>query len=64
MLKVEDRLLRPSEVARVLDVSLPTLRNWRAANDGRGPVPTFVGGRWRYLESDVRSYIEQRRAVA
>jgi hypothetical protein len=56
-------LLRESEVARILNIEVATLRRWRWA--GRGPV--FVklaaegtqGGAVRYRPEDVQAFVEE-----
>ena len=51
-------LLRPSAVAKMLDVSESTLKRWR--EDGTtGPKHVKVGGNIRYRRSDIENYIDE-----
>jgi hypothetical protein len=52
-------LLSPPEVARILNVTVPTLANWRSAIPRRGPRFLRCGG-IRYRERDVLEYLESR----
>jgi predicted DNA-binding transcriptional regulator AlpA len=55
-----DRVLRPREVATALGLSPNTLQKYRV--HGIGPAFVRVGRRAvGYLESDVVTYLEQRR---
>lgn len=53
-----ERLLRPSEVAEFLNVTVSALENWRSRG---GPLP-FVrlsGRAVRYRQADVDAYVER-----
>ena len=54
-----DRLLTSAEVAALLRVHPDTVRERAARGELAGRRDLF--GRWRYLESDVRAYIEAQR---
>jgi predicted DNA-binding transcriptional regulator AlpA len=54
------RLLTESELAQRLQVSVATLRRWRAAHTG--PAYVQVGRFPRYLVADVSEWLAQRRA--
>lgn len=64
--QADDRLLTPREVARLLAVSLATLREWNRKH--RGPTPTRVGtgpnGSIRYTREAVAKFIQERTASA
>jgi excisionase family DNA binding protein len=47
--------LTESDVAKLLKVSLPTLRRWRAAKEG--PKFVHIGRLVRYTESEVETFI-------
>ncbi|WP_285753926.1 helix-turn-helix domain-containing protein [Lentzea sp. NBRC 105346] len=51
----DDPLLRPEEVAPLLNVARGTLYRWR--HHGEGPTSIRVGGGVRYRKSDVDAYI-------
>lgn len=52
--------LDPSEVAKILDVSVKTLAYWRWAH--KGPAYIRLSERkFRYHEADVQRYIDERR---
>jgi hypothetical protein len=57
-------LLNELDTARVLNVAVGTLRNWRSK--GKGPPATHVGTAVRYAPERIREYIEvhTRRAAA
>ncbi len=46
-----DRVLLPYEAARLLSVSTATLSRW--AHDRRIPHMRTLGGRFRYMESEI-----------
>jgi predicted site-specific integrase-resolvase len=52
-------LLKPTEVAQQLKLDETTLARWRML--GTGPVFLRVGGRIRYPEADLRSWLESQR---
>lgn len=53
-------LLTPQQVAEMLGVNEPTLKQWRAA--GTGPPSILLGRRTvRYNEAEVRGWIEEKR---
>jgi DNA-binding transcriptional MerR regulator len=52
-----DKLLRPGEVAKILRVNPSTISVWR--REGVGPPWVKVGGRFRYPEAKLLSWIEQ-----
>lgn len=49
------RGLSSTALAALLGVSLSTVNRWRAQN--RGPKPVKIGGRVRYLESDLARWL-------
>jgi excisionase family DNA binding protein len=55
-----DELFTKSEVADLLRVSVRTLDRWAAA--GEGPRETRLGQTVRYAESDVKRWMESRKA--
>lgn len=55
----KEKLLKESEVARLVDVSPYTLRNQRHC--GRGPAYVKFGRAVRYRVSDIEKYIADRR---
>ncbi len=53
------KLLKPTEVAEILGVSVETLNVWRTTK--RYPLPYVKSGRLiRYRMSDVEAFIESR----
>ena len=57
-----DRLLKAREVARILSVSVDTLRGWRSKNPCTGVGPEFVrvgGLRVRYSLRAIREYLRR-----
>jgi excisionase family DNA binding protein len=54
-----DTLLTPGEVARLFRVDPKTVVRWAAA--GRIPSLRTPGGHCRFLESDVRAYLDVQR---
>ncbi len=55
----DDRLLRPTEVAELLGLSVQTPATWRV--NGRYPVRcTKVGRLIKYVEREVLDFIESR----
>ena len=57
-------LMTEKDVASLLNLSHLTLRNWRLAGAGKGPVFTTIGGVTRYYRDDVEDYIVRGRQVA
>jgi len=54
-----EKLLNEKEVAAMLGLSVPTIRQWRYL--GKGPKVTKVGERLvRYFESDVAAWLKQQ----
>lgn len=51
--------LSETDVARILNLSVVTIRNWRTR--GRGPCYHKIGGVIRYDPDELRRYIEQCR---
>jgi predicted DNA-binding transcriptional regulator AlpA len=59
----EGRLLNAREVARLLSVSVGTLKGWRSANPRSGVGPPFVrlgGHSVRYSPFALRQYLRER----
>ena len=56
---VPSPLVNEHEAARLLGLSVKTLRRWRWA--GRGPVFRKIGASVRYAEVDLSSFIEDAR---
>lgn len=57
-----DRLLPPSEVARMFGVDTSTVGEWARA--GKLRFRRTVGGQRRYPESEVRALLAELEAVA
>lgn len=57
MIRMEIRqlLLTEKDVARIVNLSLPTLRRWRAA--GEGPLFVKIGSAVRYRDQDVAQWL-------
>lgn len=57
-------LMKPAEVARLLNVTTKCLRDWRMAKPARGPAFLKTGDgdscRIRYSREAVAAWIEQR----
>lgn len=49
------KLLREKDVAEALNISLPTLRRWRAAVSG--PPFVKIGASVRYVSDDVDEWV-------
>lgn len=58
----EDRLLLPSQVARLFGVDPRTVADWARA--GKIGYQLTLGGKRRYRESEVRSLVAACKAVA
>lgn len=54
----EDRLLKPSDVARLANVSLTAVYRWRDA--GKLPYVCLPGGKYRFRESRVRELLAEK----
>jgi excisionase family DNA binding protein len=54
-----ERLLRPVEVARMFHVDPKTVLRW--AQSGKLTTIRTLGGHRRYLESEVRSLLDESR---
>ena len=55
-----DELLRPSQVAELLDVSMSCLSEWRRTGRGPKPLTKPEGTRWvRDRRSDVDAWIKR-----
>ncbi len=58
-MNIQNNLLTPKEVSRILGISVETLNVWRATN--RYQLPYVKAGRLvRYRSSDVTAFIESR----
>ena len=53
---MNDRLLDSQDLAAYLRMNRASLRAW--ARHGNGPPGRLMGREWRWLESDVRSWLE------
>ncbi len=56
---MKEPLLKDTETAKRLNVSVFTLRNWRV--DGKGPKWVTLGRAVRYRPEDLEQYIEQNK---
>lgn len=55
-----EKLLTPQETAKVLQVSVATLRDWR--RKGKGPAASKISGRTiRYSETVIKDWLESVR---
>lgn len=54
----DDPLLKPGEVARLFRVDTKTVTRW--AHDRRLTSVRTPGGHRRYLEKEIREFLEQR----
>ncbi|WP_319524667.1 helix-turn-helix domain-containing protein [uncultured Desulfosarcina sp.] len=59
MVKSMDELLTDREAARLLNLKVQTLRNWRF--QGRGPAYHKFGAAVRYAMEDIKAYRDQSR---
>jgi excisionase family DNA binding protein len=59
----EPRVLTTSEVADLCGVTPETVRNW-ARRGGGPPYVRTAGGHRRYMETDVRDYLADRRRTS
>jgi excisionase family DNA binding protein len=59
MTSTDDELLTPSEVARMLGISVPSLARW-AREEKLLPAVRTPGGFRRYRADDVRALVEER----
>ncbi|MCM3884185.1 helix-turn-helix domain-containing protein [Frankia sp. R82] len=55
-----ERLLKPCELAELLQVKAKTLENWRAMSPPQGPAFVKIGRVVRYRTLDVLEYIKAR----
>jgi predicted DNA-binding transcriptional regulator AlpA len=53
------RLLGPEEVAAILGVPVATLYHWRYS--GRGPRARKIGRHLRWIEAEVRGWLDEQR---
>ena len=53
----DEKLLKETEVARLLSLRPQTLAKWRWA--GKGPAYRKIGGAVRYVASDLEDYIDR-----
>jgi Helix-turn-helix domain len=56
-------LLKETEAARILNISVKTLRRWRWLGN-RGPAFRRIGACIRYHPKDLEAYIEANRCAA
>jgi predicted DNA-binding transcriptional regulator AlpA len=56
------RLYNEREVSKMLSLSLPTLRRWRAM--GSGPKHLKLGESVRYREVDIVAYLDEAASLA
>lgn len=54
-----DKLYTQAEAANFLGVSITTLKRWRMSPGSNQPQPTRVGRQIRYLESELRKFVER-----
>lgn len=55
---MDEKLLKPAEVAEILDIPLQTLYSWRRKR--QGPPAARMGRHLRYRQPDVRAWIDQQ----
>lgn len=55
---LSDRMLKTSEVARIFDVKVYTVRQW--IRDGRMSAVETATGRYRVKESEVKRFANER----
>ncbi len=58
LLNSAEALIDEREVARVMSMSLASVRRWRIV--GQGPKYLKIGSSVRYKSEDVRAFIESR----
>ncbi|MFD0261777.1 helix-turn-helix domain-containing protein [Kitasatospora indigofera] len=51
------------EAARILKVSVTTLRRWRSQEPAQGPAFIRIGGRISYRHQDLADYLSNNRVV-
>jgi excisionase family DNA binding protein len=56
-----DRYLTPDEIAEIFEVPLETVYQWRRKHTG--PPGFRIGKHVRYDPTDVRAYVDRRKAV-
>lgn len=57
-----DKLYTQAEAAKILSVGITTLRRWRRTPTQNQPRPTQVGRQIRYLESELKKFLERNTA--
>ena len=60
---MEDPLLTPKEVARLLRVEVVTLSGWRRSGKVKLPFQK-IGGAIRYRKSDVQQFLDASRRAS
>ncbi len=58
------RLLSSDEVCRMLRATPRTLLRWRTNKAMQFPTAVVIEGRTRYVEGEIRAWIESRRQIA
>lgn len=53
-----ETLLKETDVAKILNVSVMKIRQFRSRNKGEGPVFIRIGKSIRYAPSDIAAFIE------
>lgn len=56
-------LYTADEAAKILKVSVPTLRRWRAQDPPQGPAYVRIGTRISYQLQDLQDYLTSRRVA-
>jgi excisionase family DNA binding protein len=59
---VVPQLLSVPELAKLLQVPVPTIYRWR--HRGEGPEPIRVGRHLRFDPADVKAWLENRKAAS
>lgn len=60
---MEESLLKPKDVADLLNISLHTLASWRRQTNPHDLPWIEVGGSVRYRRSDVQAWLNKRTTV-
>ena len=60
---MEESLLKPKDVAGLLNISLHTLASWRRQTNPHDLPWIEVGGSVRYRRSDVQAWLNKRTTV-
>ncbi|EGL55725.1 hypothetical protein MAMP_02719 [Methylophaga aminisulfidivorans MP] len=55
------KLITAQDAAKLLNISVGTLANWRCR--GEGPVPTKIGKSVRYALEDIKEFIAKGRVA-